>query len=96
MDRRDGTVRDNLTGLMWLKNADCFGQFRTWAQALTDANTLSNGTCGLTDGSVAGDWRLPNVKELLSLIDYGHFDPALPAGHPFVNVPPPGKDHLAL
>jgi hypothetical protein len=81
-------VRDTLTGLLWLKNADCFGQFRTWTQALGDANTLASGMCGLIDGSVAGDWRLPNVKELLSLIDYGQFDPALPAGHPFLNVPP--------
>ena len=29
------------------------------------------GQCGLTDGSVATDWRLPNVKELSSLIDFG-------------------------
>ena len=84
-NRGDGTVRDNLTGLMWLRNADCFSS-RTWPQALTDANTLASGRCGLTDRSVAGDWRLPNVKELLSLIDYGEFDPALPAGHPFLSV----------
>jgi hypothetical protein len=36
-----------------------------------------------TDGSVAGDWRLPNVKELESLIDFGWHSPALPVGHPF-------------
>jgi hypothetical protein len=78
-------VRDNLTGLMWLKNADCFGS-RLWMQALTDANTLASGRCDLTDGSVEGDWYLPNVKELLSLIDYSQFDPALPASHPFSTV----------
>jgi hypothetical protein len=89
-DRGNGTVRDNLTGLMWLKNADCFGS-RPWTQALTLANTLVSGTCGLTDGSVEGDWYLPNVKELLSLIDYGQFAPALPAGHPFLNVPTTGE-----
>ena len=38
------------------------------------------------DRSVAGDWRLPNVKELQSLIGLGHFTPALPAGHPFSGV----------
>jgi Protein of unknown function (DUF1566) len=85
-DRGDGTVRDNLTGLMWLKDAGCFGQFQTWPQALTDANTLASPNCGLTDRSHPGDWRLPNIRELLSLIDYSQFDPALPAGHPFVNV----------
>ena len=40
----------------------------------------------LTDGSVAGDWRLPNVRELQSLIDYGQYGPALPPGHPFSGV----------
>ena len=35
------------------------------------------------DGSMPGDWRLPNVRELQSLIDYGRNYPALPAGHPF-------------
>ena len=85
-DRRDGTVRDNLTGLLWLKHANCFTPFRTWPQALMDAITLATGACGLTDGSQRGDWRLPNLHELLSLIDYSQFDPALPAGHPFTNV----------
>jgi hypothetical protein len=86
-DHLNGTVTDNLTALIWLQDADCFGPFIAWTQALTLANTLVSGTCGLTDGSVVGDWRLPNVKELLSLIDYGQFNPALPAGHPFLNVP---------
>jgi Leucine-rich repeat (LRR) protein len=39
----------------------------------------------LTDGSIAGDWRLPNVRELQSLIDYSNTNPPLPGGHPFVN-----------
>ncbi len=86
-DNADGTVKDNLTGLIWLKNANCFGP-RNWTTALTDANTLASGACGLTDGSVAGNWRLPNVKELPSLLDYGRFDPALPLGHPFSGVQP--------
>ena len=80
-----GIVTDTLTGLIWLKNANCFGGL-TWAQALTDANTLNSGECGLSDGSVEGDWRLPNVRELQSLIDYGRYTPALPSGHPFTGV----------
>jgi hypothetical protein len=84
-DHGDGTVTDNLTGLIWLKNANCFGR-RTWNQALSECNNLANGSCGLTDGSSAGDWRLPNVRELQSLVDYSRYDPALPAGHPFSNV----------
>lgn len=57
-----------------------------WPQALLNANTLAHGSCGLTDGSEAGDWRLPNIKELHSLIDFRHTDPALPTGHPFSGV----------
>ena len=75
-DNGDGTVTDNLTGLIWLKNANCFG-IRAWANALTDCNTLNSGECGLTDGSLAGDWRLPNHKELFSLVDAEYYSPAL-------------------
>ena len=85
MDNDDGTVTDNLTGLIWLKNAECTARMN-WANALTYCNSLSTGSCGLTDGSVAGDWRLPNRKELLSLIDWSKNSPALPQGHPFSDV----------
>ena len=64
-DNGNGTVTDNITGLIWLKNANCFGS-RTWNHALADANGLNSGDCGLTDGSSAGDWRLPNYNELFS------------------------------
>ncbi len=84
-DNGNGTVTDNLTGLIWLKDANCFG-LQTWFQALTLSNALANGQCSLTDGSVAGDWRLANLRELLSLIDYNYYFPAVPPGHPFLNV----------
>ena len=80
-----GTVTDNLTGLTWLRNANCLG-LRTWAQALSDANALASGSCGLQDGSTVGTWRLPNSKELQSLIDFGTANPAFPVGHPFTGV----------
>ena len=67
-DNGDGTVIDHLTGLIWLKNADCGGAMN-WNAALTYCNNLASGSCGLTDGSVAGDWRLPNVVELESLVN---------------------------
>lgn len=84
-DNSDGTVADNLTGLIWLQDASCFGN-QTWASALSSANILASGSCSLTDGSAAGDWRLPNLNELHSLVDFGESGPALPAGHPFVGV----------
>ncbi len=36
------------------------------------------------------DWRLPTIKELMSLVDYGQNSPALPVGHPFTNIPSTG------
>jgi hypothetical protein len=86
----NGTVTDNLTKLIWMQNAYSFVSGRTWAQALSEANILQSGSIpGLTDNSMAGDWRLPNLRELQSLVDYGGYTPAiLPAGHPFTNVKP--------
>jgi hypothetical protein len=99
----DGTVTDNLTGLTWLKDAGCFSTVGgiakgttaatstlTWPDALTWSNNLKgdNTACGLKDGSVSGDWRLPNITELKSLVDFSQQYPALPAGHPFINVVP--------
>ncbi|MBI5192349.1 MAG: choice-of-anchor D domain-containing protein [Nitrospirae bacterium] len=71
-------VTDSLTGLMWSKNANLPGTYKTWQQALDYANNLT--LCGYSD------WRLPDRKELMSLIDRSRYNPALPAGHPFLNV----------
>jgi hypothetical protein len=93
-DNLDGTVTDNLTGLIWLKNANCFG-LRTWNEGLSDCNGLASGSCGLTDGSIAGNWRLPNVFELRSLSDLKYWEPTLSNsegtgqwthGDPFTNL----------
>ena len=84
-DNGDGTVTDALTGLVWTRNAGCFAAMN-WSDALVAVNQLASGACGLTDGSSAGQWRLPNSVELESLIDVAHSNPALPGSHPFLNV----------
>lgn len=84
-DNQDGTVTDNLTGLVWLKNAGCFGT-ANWADALSQVNALASGACGLSDGSAAGQWRLPNINELESLVDVSSSNPALSPANPFTNV----------
>jgi hypothetical protein len=81
-DRADGTVSDNLTGLVWSKNANLPSGAVTWQAALDYVAGMNDGThpnFGYTD------WRLPNVNELESLVHAGVYNPALPA-NPFTGV----------
>ncbi len=81
-DNEDGTITDNLTCLIWDKDANRFEK-RSWDDALSDCNTLdatdddANGNT-LDDGSVEGEWRLPNRLELASLLHLGYVQPAVP------------------
>jgi hypothetical protein len=104
-DNGDGTVTDALTGLIWLQDASCLGA-QTWADALAESNALFDGCtdcggtdddCGLSDGSLPGQWRLANLRELQSLVHYGVANPAVPdtagtgkwsEGDPFSGVLP--------
>jgi hypothetical protein len=70
----DDVVTDNLTGLIWLRNANLLAGnggptdtgARTWQESLVFVNLLSGtALCGISD------WRLPNRKELRSLVNYG-------------------------
>ena len=63
----DGTLTDTVTGLVWLKRADCLSG--TWSSAVAAVRALASGQCGLADGSSAGAWRMPNRKEMASLAD---------------------------
>ncbi|MFZ4791350.1 MAG: DUF1566 domain-containing protein [Candidatus Competibacteraceae bacterium] len=80
-DQTNGTVTDNLTGLVWLKNANCEDTTvggLSWDEAMTWAVNLATGKCGLSDGSFVGQWRLPTIKELRSLVDHQFRNPAIP------------------
>lgn len=74
----DGTVTDNVTGLMWQSEGygtgyhDSDGQYYTtsyvdWTGALTYCKNLNL-------GSQTG-WRLPNIKELVSIVDFSYSIP---------------------
>jgi hypothetical protein len=65
-DNRDGTVTDITTGLMWQQTDT---NAVTWEEALAYCENLD----------LAGyhDWRLPNIRELLSLVDDSRSGPAI-------------------
>ena len=85
----------------WLKNANCIATGYpeygdpvnigrvTWQQALDFVYGMNNGTyyCRVSQT----DWRLPNIREILSLIDYEGVDSIFPVpdGHPFTNLSEP-------
>jgi hypothetical protein len=80
----DGTIRDNDSGLIWLKDANCYDLAgkdsdgkANWHAALEAAAALSHGKCGLKDGSEAGDWRLPTKAEWEAFMSTVYDFPAL-------------------
>ena len=78
VDNGDGTVSDSCTDLMWQKdtadvNAD--GQSTDQDRTLSWCNALVY--CENLEFAGHDDWRLPNVRELESLADYGRFKPAI-------------------
>jgi hypothetical protein len=67
----DGTITDNATGLEWVANptAAGVGDSYAWADAIAACE-------GLTYAGHS-DWRLPNVKELQSIIDFRRYNPTI-------------------
>lgn len=78
VDHGDGTVTDTFTGLMWTKNNLTYGFWGASLEYIKGMNNGSNSNFGHTD------WRLPNINEIESLVDYGvATSPRLPSHHPF-------------
>ena len=76
-DNGDGTVTDGNTGLMWQQGE---AGSMNWEDAIAYCESFS----------LAGynDWRLPNIKELRSIIDDSLYDPAIDTNYfPDVDVP---------
>lgn len=95
-DNGNGTVIDNLTGLMWLKDAGII--YTTWDDGLTQIQKLNKGKNFSAKNYVPKtytDWRIPNLNEFESMRDMTHFAPPISNragngkwtnGDPFVKI----------
>ena len=66
-------MTDRLSGRIWLQDSACLG-LADWSTANDPSGpvgTLAGGQCGLTDESVAGQWRLPTREEWSVAIQAG-------------------------
>ncbi|MCI5117626.1 MAG: DUF1566 domain-containing protein [Candidatus Electrothrix sp. LOE1_4_5] len=91
IDNGDGTITDSKTGLMWkqclegvsgnLCDTGSPASF-TWQEALQQPGVVNKA------GGFAGhtDWRLPNIRELVSLVEEQCYDPAINLNR-FPNTP---------
>ncbi|MEO5356272.1 MAG: DUF1566 domain-containing protein [Nitrospirae bacterium YQR-1] len=77
----DLVVKDTKSGLMWVRNANISGK----AATKEGADRLLK---DLNDNKYGGyaDWRLPNIYDFITLIDYSKYRPALPKDQTFFNL----------
>jgi len=69
---------DSATGLMWQDNSDAKSIKKDWEGAREYCANLELGRYS--------DWRLPNIKELQSIVDVSHYKPAIKRGFKNVNT----------
>lgn len=74
IDNGNGTITDTRTGLIWEQKTDDGGlrdkdNRYTWKQALAYCENLTLAS--------QTDWRLPNIKELASLVDLSRYSPSI-------------------
>jgi hypothetical protein len=74
-------ILDGRTGLTWSNPADAARQPVTWQEALDGVKAMNKKAAGRHT-----DWRLPNIRELESLVDINSHSPAMPPNHPFARI----------
>ncbi len=78
-DNGDGTVTDNITGLIWQQDP---GEKMTWAEAVDNLDAFNEQALG-----GYSDWRIPTMKELYSLVDFsGNTRMSSSASTPYINT----------
>ncbi len=78
-DNGDGTVSDNVTGLMWVQDP---GEKLTWPEAVELLEELNQ-----SNYLGYSDWRIPSMKELYSLVDFsGNTGTSSSTSTPYINT----------
>lgn len=80
-DNSDGTITDNITGLMWQQDP---GEKMTWLESTEKLATFNLGGYD--------DWRLPTIKELYSLVDFS----GITVGRDFEGIPYLDTDYFVF
>jgi len=76
-DNGDGTVTDNYSGLVWQKCSVGQNNDSSCSGTATGMNWQDAGNYCSSSSLAGKSWRLPTVNELVDLVDYGKYNPAI-------------------